>query len=285
RATTKYVVDGQQRSLALLAFYRNELRLSRQIELTDAAGLTYEQLPPNLQGNFLSYLLEFDQFETGNEEDVREYFRRINSFTAPLNAEEQRHARFQGPMKWFVHQLTERYGETFVNLGVLPKQSVVRMGDAKFIAEIVHALLNGVTTTSKGKLDAMYKDFDRGDEVPDAARLRAVIEDAIETILQWEAVPGSAIVRTNVFYSLMLAVILVRKRWQTLISLVPQLPRGGITQTAQENVLRLAAALSEPDVFSDYRHFTAAAAEKTNVKAQRETRIQWFVRALTERSI
>jgi len=32
--------------------------------------------------------------------EVREVFRRINSYTVPLNSEEQRHATYQGPFKF-----------------------------------------------------------------------------------------------------------------------------------------------------------------------------------------
>lgn len=285
RQTTKFVVDGQQRSLAIVAFYKNQLRLSRTIELTEGANRTYAQLSPELQETFLGYILQFDQFEASTEEDVREYFRRINSFTAPLNAEEQRHARFQGAMKWFVYSLTERYGETFVNLGAIPKRSVVRMADAKFIAEIIHALKYGVSTTSKRSLDAMYKAFDRGDEVPEEAALRAAMDGAVDQVLRWDEVRETPLLRTHTFYSLILGLILVQKRWPTLRYIDVELPEVGVLDGAQQNLLRLAAAVDDPDVFEDYREFTSATAEKTNVKSQRETRIRWLARALTSETI
>src|SRR5687768_16101845 len=76
RRSIKNVVDGQQRTMAILDFYRNELRLARALELTEAAGKTYEELPDNLKQVFLAYVLTFDQFEAAGDEVVREYFRR-----------------------------------------------------------------------------------------------------------------------------------------------------------------------------------------------------------------
>src|SRR5438132_1130393 len=57
RQTLKYVVDGQQRSSVIRAFFNNELRLSRNLEFTAATNRTYEELPAELQENFLSYPL------------------------------------------------------------------------------------------------------------------------------------------------------------------------------------------------------------------------------------
>lgn len=210
RQTVKYVVDGQQRSQVIRAFYNNELRLSRSLELADAANRLYSELLPELQEEFLSYPLYFDQFEAATDEDVREYFRRINSFTAPLNAEEQRHARYQGAMKWFVYSLTERHSEALVNLGVLPDRSVVRMADTKFLAELVHALIYRVTTTSKATLDLMYRRYDKGEELAGDADMQDAVDDAVDQVLGWTELRGTPLLRTNVAYSLILAVILVR---------------------------------------------------------------------------
>lgn len=285
RKTTKYVVDGQQRSSAILAFFKNEFRLSRNIELAGAANRTYLQLSDEHQGIFLAYLLYFDQFEAAADEDVREYFRRVNSFTAPLNPEEERHARYQGAMKWFVYWLAERHGETFVSLGVIPKKSVVRMADAKLIAEIIHALTNEVTTTSKRILDSMYRALDRDEEVPEELALRTALDDAVDQVVRWPELRETPLLRTHTFYSLILALILVQKGWPTLQYLDAEVSGAGVSRNARQNLLRLAAAIEEPDVFDGYSEFMSAAAEKTNVKAQRETRIRWLAHALTRETI
>jgi hypothetical protein len=282
KRTIKYVVDGQQRTMAIRDFFADELRLGRSIELAETAGRTYSELPPELQEAFLSYVLVFDQFEAATDEHVREYFRRINSFTAPLNAEEQRHARFQGPMKWFIYSLAQRWGEAFVNLGVLPRKSVIRMADAKLLAEIVHALIYGISTTSKATLNSMYQRFDKGEALENEAPLRSAIDDAITTILSWTKIHETALMRMNVFYSLMLAIIAVKHKWPTLPPLDEESGSGSLKvgPAAMPNLLTLAAALEDPEAYDAYEAFTQAAEEKTNVKSQRETRVRWLVQAL-----
>jgi len=286
KKTIKKVVDGQQRSMAILDFYKDNLRLSRRLELDEAQGRTYSELPDELAEIFLAYVLVFDQFESASEEDVREYFRRINSYTAPLNAEEERHARFQGPMKWLIVDLANAYGDVFVNLGVLRKRSAVRMADAKLLAEIVHALVYGIATTSKTKLNAMYHDFDKGDQVDGEEEIREAIDEAIDGILAIPDIHATALMKMNIFYSLVLAIIRVKRAWPTLLDVIdkPKKPVA-FSKKAVPNLLTLAEVLEEPEFFEDYKEFTDAAAERTNVKSQREMRVHWLARALTEPSI
>ncbi len=282
RQTIKRVVDGQQRTMAILDFYSGKLRLSRRLELDDAVNRTYAELPEDLQRAFLGYSLNFDQFENATDEEVREYFRRINSFTAPLNAEENRHARYQGAMKWFMVRMSQRFGNQFINLGVLPKNRVIRMGDVKLLAEIIHALLNGITTTSKTTLDAMYSKYDKGDQLPEESELSHALDAGFESILGWNAIRSTPLMRMNVFYSLFLATVRVRLAWPTLMSIITApLDPTAFHPRAETNLLTLAAALDEPEDSPQYKELTDAAAEKTNVKASRETRTRWLVRALT----
>lgn len=284
KKTVKKVVDGQQRSSAIRDFFNNKLRLAKTIELQDAAGHTYDELTEDLKGIFLSYMLDFDQFEAATDEDVREYFRRINSFTAPLNSEEQRHARFQGPMKWFVHGLSSRHGATFVRLGVIAQRTAIRMSDTKLLAEIVSALTNGVTTTSKSTLDKLYHSFDKSAEVPRAAEITTAIDDAIAAVLAIQSIHTTALMKTHVFYSLVLAHIAVTKSWPELKDLASKHGARALTSPVKReaNLLTLAAALDEPELYPDEEEFSSASADKTNVKAQRETRVRWLAAALTD---
>lgn len=279
RQTVKYVVDGQQRTGTIFDFYSNKLTLSRSLELEDARGRNYESLTDDLQEAFLSYLLYFDQFEAGTDEDVREYFRRINSYTAPLNSEEHRHAQYQGQMKWFVVLLSDKYGEAIVNLGSLAPNSVVRKADAKLISEIVHAMLHGVTTTNKTTLDSMYRRFDTTTAFSTALqdRLDEAIGTALDQILEWSGLRQTALLRTHMFYSLLLATILCQRPWPELGSDAAK----GIASTAEAKLLELAAAVESPDEHKKYEKFVKASVDKTNVKDQRRQRVDWMVQAIS----
>ena len=107
RGVIKEIVDGQQRSQALMMFYENKLALSKNIETEELRGMKYNKLSEEWQTKFLSYQLPVDQFSGVPEDEVREAFRRMNANNVPLNAEEQRNARYQGDFKWFINGIAE----------------------------------------------------------------------------------------------------------------------------------------------------------------------------------
>lgn len=83
----------------------------------------------------------------------------MNSSNVPLNDEEQRNARFQGPFKWFIQRVGARFSEPLRAAGVLSRRDIIRMGDNRLYAEIVHTILNGFVTTKSQQIDALYKRF------------------------------------------------------------------------------------------------------------------------------
>ena len=117
---------------------------------------------PEDKERFLNYSLPIDLFVAATPFDIRETFRRMNSYTVPLNAEEQRHARFQGDFKWFAYNTSKEFEELFVSVGTFNSKKLVRMQDIKLISEVCHAIENGIQTTSKLVLDRLYEKYDEG---------------------------------------------------------------------------------------------------------------------------
>jgi len=281
RKSVKYVVDGQQRTNTIVDFFKGTLRLSRTLELERARGKLLDQLDEDLQLAFLSYPLQFDQFEAVGEDVVREYFRRINSFTAPLNPEEKRNADFQGNMKWLILKLTDRHSETLLSLGALIEREVIRMGDDKLLAECVHAMLNGVKTTTSGMLNSMYKVYERK-PIPEENTIEKAIDEAFDRILGWPELRLTSLLgKTHVFYSLLLAVIAVQSEWPTLQAAIGGAAGKRIRGTAEANLLALADALDGSGA-GQFPDFVAASNEKTNTREQREARISWIAAAMTQ---
>ena len=282
RKSLKYIVDGQQRTNAIIGFFEGKLTLSRSLELEAARGKTLDGLNQDLQEGFLSYPLQFDQFEAADEDVVREYFRRINSYTAPLNPEERRHANFQGNMKWFILKLAERHTETLVSLRTMSEREIVRMADHKLFAEIVHALLNGVLTTNSKMLDGLYRKYDTVDILKED-QLRQAIDAAASRIVGWrELCLTSLVQKSHIFYSLMLAVISVERKWPGLLHEDIDSCSGEIHANAEQNLLAISDALISEEEANPFKEFLKASSEKTNTKDQRRKRVKWLATALTQ---
>lgn len=167
RSTVKEIVDGQQRSHTLQSFYNRKFRLSSKIETEELRGKNYYQLSEQFKSIFISYSLPIDEFRGFQPSDIQDSFRRMNSSNVPLNDEEQRNAKFQGPFKWFIQRVANRFSEILRVASVLSRRDIVRMGDNRLYSEIIHTALNGFVTTKSSQIDVLYKRFNSNFDIED----------------------------------------------------------------------------------------------------------------------
>jgi len=279
KKTYKEIVDGQQRSKAIREFFAGEMRLSRGLESEDIAGCVYDELPDDYRSRFLSFALSSDLFVNTTPEQVREMFRRMNSYTVPLNPEENRHAIWQGKFKWFIYKLARELGVPLNDMGVFTQKQLVRMGDMKLLAEVCHALAYGIETTDKEKLDKLYEE--RDGEFTEEREWGARIRRAWETIQQWDALRGGPLLKPYSTYSLLLAVTHCQKAVAALEGASKGIRAELLPMNeAAHNLTLLAAAVEQEDVKGRYGGFVKACDEKTNVKEQRVERFRWFLKAV-----
>jgi len=279
RETVREIVDGQQRTMAILEFYDNKLSLSRSTELEPAVGKTYEELDEELKHQFLAYSLDVDLFTSVTRDQIREMFRRINSYTVPLNPEEHRHAVYQGAMKWFIYRLSKTFDQILLDIGSFTQKSLARMEDTKLYCEIVHALLSGISTTTKKKLDDLYKLKDK--QFPEATEIKGRISAAIDVILGFPDTHKSVLMKPYMLYSLILAITHLTRPVPTLQGVYPSDGKYLLdNDVALTNLTALAEAAESNGETSLFSEFVKASSSKTNVKAQRENRFIWFCKAL-----
>ena len=296
RRTIKEIVDGQQRSNAILDFYTDTLRLTGK---TEFAGQTYSELDEPYKQKFVDYYITADLFVGATEEDIRQVFRRINSYTVPLNPQEERHATHQGCFKWFIVDLTERYASTLKRLGVFNERQLSRMGDAALFTELVLAMKDGIQTAARSKLDNIYKTNE--EEFPDEDRYKDRIDAAMDQIVRFEPLHNGPLMKAYNFYTLVLAVTNFQDPLDSLCAIYrPTIVGIGEPGIALSNLSLLANALEGSDLDEDegqaegdqaggegdssgarpFAEFIAACSEATNTKKQREERFRWLSRAL-----
>jgi hypothetical protein len=90
----------------------------RKLRLTadsDFAGNRFSNLDEELQQRFLAYQLGVDIFANADESQIRQVFRRMNSYNVPLNRQEKRHATHQGPLKWFIVDMSDLCALTYAD--------------------------------------------------------------------------------------------------------------------------------------------------------------------------
>lgn len=188
RSTVKEIVDGQQRSRALQSYYNNRFRLSTKIDTDELKGKNYNQLSEEFQSRFIQYSLPIDEFRGVQPIDIQESFRRMNANNIPLNDEEQRNAKFQGPFKWFIQRVGKEFSEMLRVAGVFTRRDIIRMGDSRLYSEIIHTILNGFVTTKSPQIDALYRRFNSAfeDEERFYSYLTYGINQAVQDVVAGE---------------------------------------------------------------------------------------------------
>lgn len=281
RGVIKEIVDGQQRSQALMLFYENKLALSKNIETVELRGMKYNKLSDDWQTKFLSYQLPVDQFSGVPEDEVRDAFRRMNANNVPLNAEEQRNARYQGEFKWFINRIAESYKEFLLSLGLLSRRDLIRMTDLRLYAEIALTLDEGFITVKGMQLDKLYKKYNA--EFHNASVFQEKISYGVDYFINNEILHQDVLLRMHVFQSIVIAAIATRfdeNFEQQAIHTYPAI----LSAVQQHNypVDTLISSLREPAAYPALREFVKASSEATNTAVARTTRFLYFKQALSQ---
>lgn len=278
--TLEEIVDGQQRTSALVDYFNGEYALSKGLDTEEYRGKKFSELPEEERISFVTYSVGADLLLGATNEQVIEVFRRMNSYTAPLNPEEQRHARWQGAFKFYIQDLSGFTQPVFEYLGVINEKGFIRLADAKLLTELSHALHFGIETTTKTSLNKLYSDFDKS--YPDADRMRSILVNAISAISKIEVVRDSPLVKSYNFYSLCLAMIQAQHPLPVLDTSLEGL-EGSLAaeEIVEANLGELSDYLQQGEGPDSFDELLKAASEKTNTKANRATRMRWFYKALT----
>jgi len=279
RQQVKEIVDGQQRSQALVSFFNNKQRLTKNIDTTELRGLNYNQLNDEWKSPFLSYSLPIDQFSGAPDDEVREAFRRMNANNVPLNDEEERNARYQGPFKWFIVELADKYKGTFGAMGLFSRRDLIRMTDLKLYADIILTIDDGFQTIKGREIDNLYRRYNG--TFPHEERYNYLVTNAIEFFLAQPELHKEAFLRAHMFQTLVLAIIERRN-----VGSIPGLDKVEHTEVADRVAKKnvpvevLSESLSDSESYPDLADFIAASSTRTNVESQRVTRFMYFKNSL-----
>jgi hypothetical protein len=279
RRTKKEIVDGQQRSQAIFDFLEDKLRLSGN---TGFPRKTYSQLLPEDQQRFVDYSLSVDLFVGATPEQIRQVFRRMNSYTVPLNPQEKRHATHQGDLKWFIVKMTERYAGALLELGVFTERQLSRMTDAGLLSDAVFTLSSGIKSASDVSIDKFYAANE--ESFPQSGEMERRLTDAMDLAIQLREIHKSSLMKSYNFYTLLLA---ISHAQHPSPALNPNFPRKGSLHIdpgyVLPNLTALSSALDDPKSFPAFGPWIAACSKATNRIDPRRARFEWLSRALEPR--
>jgi hypothetical protein len=198
--TIREVVDGQQRIRSLLEFYNNELPILKTHN-KDLGGLTFVNLPPDLQHGFRTYMLSVNALYGASDAEVLDIFARLNSYMLTLNNQEKLNSRYHGEFKTYIYRESSEFLEFFRSYRILSNARIIRMGEAEFFSELIVAMIDGLQH-GKSTLEGYYKKYD--DDFPDGDELKSKFATVISKIEQvmGENIRSTIYRKSNLFYSL-----------------------------------------------------------------------------------
>lgn len=281
RQTIKEIVDGQQRSSTIHDFFHGNFKISKSSEVIEARGKFYEELDEDLKKKFLEYTLSIDLFISASASQIREAFRRMNSYNVPLNPEEHRHAFYQGEFKWVVYKIARDYSTSLRDIGVFTDSQLIRMQDVKLFCEIIHSMINGIKTTKKADLDKLYKAYDEEGSIPNKSEMLDTIDYSVNYCLELEDIHSSALMKPHVFYSLLLAISHCEFNFSVLSDVYST---DGKAKRDQFDMLsrltQLSESVSGDEETVEIPEMVRACSGGTNVKEKREARFRLFCDAI-----
>lgn len=284
KKSKREIVDGQQRLTTIQKFINNEYKLSSVS--SGYSGLYFKDLDEDIQIAFLGYEVSLDTITSGTEQEVLEIFRRMNSYSLPLNPQELRHATYQGEFKWFIFDLVEKYSAMLINTKVLSLKESSRMKDGDLLTEIVQLKIDGIVARQKNKLDNLYKKYD--EYLPEEVKTSVIsvldlINNELTDILSEDSF------KQYLLYSLCSA-LLYNKEGIRIDGALSEYQSDGVyyndITVVKQNIRILLDSLENEDDYyreGNFKKFIEASSSTTHSLNNRIIRFEWFLKALQER--
>jgi hypothetical protein len=197
----KEVVDGQQRTRAVISFCKNEFS-ARHPEFNKL--IKFSDLNKNQKQNFLLTALPVGFLLGATDADVIDIFARINSVAKTLNAQEKRNAQFSGEFKQFCVTQSVKRTEFWKDYGIFTGNDIARMTEVQFISDVVINLIDGLSAYSAGNVTKYYKLYDENlDNTDDLAkRLDRIFDTCVS--LSPTFIKQTIFNRAPIFFSLVM---------------------------------------------------------------------------------
>ncbi len=198
------VVDGQQRLRAILEYLADNFSVMRTHN-QDYADKRYSELPESVQRDFWQYEIGVDVLFDTELNELLDIFARLNTYSVKLNSTELLNATYLGAFKTTVHELGHNYAHFLLESHVLTNVQVARMGEVELAADLLGALLDGIS--SRKAIPTFYKKYDDDEtSVRSAAGIFRQTMDFWGEVYEPADLASSNFRRAHLFYSAFLSV-------------------------------------------------------------------------------
>lgn len=187
------VVDGQQRIRAILQFIGadgdpdqtefDQFALDKLQPESHWYGKAFTDLTDNEKRTFFSYQVSVRLLEDASDDEVKDMFKRLNKFTSPLKPAELRNATYGGPFAALALKYADEYGDFLTENRIVTAESIRRMADIEFFAELIIGALHGPQGGSAANIDQYYQQYeDLETGFPHERQVRKLLPEALQLV-------------------------------------------------------------------------------------------------------
>jgi len=174
--TTYAVVDGQQRVRTILQFIgldkdegeqdENKFSLSDLTPDSPWHNVTFGELTPDQKRAFYGHQLAVRSLSNSIDEEIRDLFRRLNTYLTKLNDQELRNATYSGPFVALVNKLAD--DDYWAENQLVSVTMIRRMKDIEFVSELLIGIMDGPQGGATAIIDEYYFQLEQyTDDFPD----------------------------------------------------------------------------------------------------------------------
>ena len=199
------VIDGQQRTSAILAFLKDGFPLDKPYA-GEFQGLCFSQLPGEVRSAFLQYRIDFNEAIEFSDEELRETYSRLNKYSVALTKQELRRADFPGEFLKLSESLALL--DFFETNKIFTVANRRRSADVEFVSELLAGLLAG-PQDKRDALDSFYLSYSSWEQHEKDAinnRFMKVIADLQQIFSDDFPISSTRFRQKADFYSLLLAI-------------------------------------------------------------------------------
>ena len=276
-ATTREVVDGQQRLRTLISFIEpvslldfntehDDFVISRSHN-EDLAGKKFSEFPDKVRKTILSYQIPVHILPPDTaDSQVLDIFRRMNATGTKLSDQELRNAAFFGQFIQSVYTLALANLHRWRRWGMFSEQQIARMDEAEFMSELYMFVINGLTDRTQAAITKAYADHET--DFPSRDRVEFRIAHVLSIIEETfgDHIRGTRLTNKGIFYVLFGVIYYLVFGSDTPIQ---SPPRTDIRATVQRGLRAAAAALGDEEKLPE--SVKLALASRSNSKSSRET--------------
>jgi hypothetical protein len=204
KTSVREVVDGQQRLRTIISYVKDGFKISKSHN-QQYGELYFSQLnliDDEIQSSILNYEMSVDLLVNLPDSEILDIFGRLNSYAITLNEQEKINANHFSQFKQLVDKIAHKYHDTWVKSKILTDQSILRMGDAALVSDILVAVHAGIK--AKRKIKSYYDAFEKFD-IDEPAKYEERFDETMEVIRSTfpkNQIAETEFSRVHLFYTL-----------------------------------------------------------------------------------